>query len=294
MTCQNGVWDGNDLTHPFLDDRSTVVRGPSVHTTIEQEATLQIPLANSSRSSARVHSEQSSATPSARSVTAPDMSHRTPSEQDVIQALQAVANYPESRDFVETVSRRLPGLQTLLDAPAQLEGCLTTRRDQGPGSSAAMRRAQSPIPGLSLVSDEELGRKQASPHELSGAAGTNESPTSRPPSKKPHGVLRSVVIQKPHKVGYRGTPEPLMAMSEVIERYAPSPASVLEGTDNSVQSRSSSTAKAAKTITAYYPPSEKMSGSVVTRDANRIWHVAPWLNDRQFRDRQRAPPSSAD
>ena len=46
MICRNGVWDGYDLTHPFLDDRSTAVRGPSVHTTIEQEATLRIPLAN--------------------------------------------------------------------------------------------------------------------------------------------------------------------------------------------------------------------------------------------------------
>ena len=46
MTCRNGVWDGNDLTHPFLDDRSTTVRGPSVQTTLEQEATLRIPLVN--------------------------------------------------------------------------------------------------------------------------------------------------------------------------------------------------------------------------------------------------------
>ena len=46
MTCRNGVWDGHDLTHSFLDDRSTAVRGPSVHTAIEQEATLRIPLAN--------------------------------------------------------------------------------------------------------------------------------------------------------------------------------------------------------------------------------------------------------
>ena len=42
MTCRNGVWDGYNLTHPFLDDHSTVVRGPSVHSTIEQEATLRI------------------------------------------------------------------------------------------------------------------------------------------------------------------------------------------------------------------------------------------------------------
>ena len=167
MTCRNEVWDGYDLTHPFLDDRSTAVRGPSVKTTIEQEATLRIPLANvpmpqslppahlviqpqpqihtqsktqpvylpsaqpvaptssqvapvlphmvlsatprleqeSCTSSpmfrARVQSVQTSAPPSMRSgVTAPDMSHRTPCEQAVIQALQAVANYPVSRDFV--------------------------------------------------------------------------------------------------------------------------------------------------------------------------------------------------
>ena len=46
MTCRNRVWDGYDLTHPFLDDRSTTVRGPSVQTTVEQEASLRIPLAN--------------------------------------------------------------------------------------------------------------------------------------------------------------------------------------------------------------------------------------------------------
>ena len=165
------------------------MRGPSVHTAIEQEATLRIPIANipmpqtlppthlviqaqaqvlppqpvtqpmylpgaqsmaplpaqvapyasgpaahaphmilsatpqldpensssSPMSSARVQSIQSSAPSSTRhSVTAPDMSHRTPSEQAVTQALQAVANYPESRDFVETFSRQMPGLQTLL------------------------------------------------------------------------------------------------------------------------------------------------------------------------------------
>ena len=46
MTCRNGIWEGFDLTHPFLDDRCTVVRGPSVHSTIEQEATLRIHIAN--------------------------------------------------------------------------------------------------------------------------------------------------------------------------------------------------------------------------------------------------------
>ena len=64
-----------------------------------------------------------SAPPSARHiVVAPDMSHRTPSEQVVIQALQAVSNYPEFRDIVETVSRQMPGLQNLLGATGQPEG----------------------------------------------------------------------------------------------------------------------------------------------------------------------------
>ena len=202
MTCRNGVWDGYDLTHPFLDDRSTAVRGPSVQTAIEQDATLRIPLANvpmpqplppahlviqpqaqmlaqpatqlmylpnaqslapppiqvapyasapaahaphmilstitrldpensnsSPRSSARVQSAQSSAPSSTRhGITAPDMSHRVPSEQTVIQALQAVANYPESRVFAETVSRQMPGLQNLLGATRQPEGCLVQEK----------------------------------------------------------------------------------------------------------------------------------------------------------------------
>ena len=186
MTCRNGVWDGDDLTHPFLDDRSTAVRGPSVQTTIEQDATLRISFANvplpqplppahlviqpqaqvlpqsgtqlmylpsaqavappstlvapyasapaahaphmilsatprldpeisssSPMSSARVQSLQSSAPPSTRAgVTAPDMSHSTPSEQAVIQALQAVANYPGGESHSaspESSWRRCPG-----------------------------------------------------------------------------------------------------------------------------------------------------------------------------------------
>ena len=290
MTCRNGVWDGYDLTNPFLDDRSATVRGHSVQTTVEQEATLCIPHANvpmpqplnpahlviqpqsqmhpqsgtqppmylpsaqptipsaaqvapyasapaahaphmvlsatprleseagtsSPMSSARVQSVQSSAPPSMRSgVTAPDMSHRTPSEQAVIQALQVVANYPESRDFVETVSRQMPGLPNLQGSRGQQEGCLTTREGQGPstdpltpGTSATRNRAPSPIPGLSPLSDEELGRKRASPHELAHSVGNNDSPTTRPPPDKRNNVLRSVVIQESPKVATMARPNP--------------------------------------------------------------------------------------
>ena len=155
--------------------------------------------------------------------------------------------------------------------------------------------APSPIPGLSLVSDEELGRKRASPHELLQLASNSESPTSRPPPDKRNNVLRSVVIKEPSKVGYQGVSEPQMTMSEVMERYAPSPASVPESTDNAAPSRSSSTTKSGKKSKGppYFPQSDNVSESVVTRDANRIWQVVPRFNDRQFRDRQRVPPSSA-
>ena len=81
-------------------------------------ATPQLDPENSSSSpmsSARVQSVQYTAPPSTRhSVTAPDMSHRTPSEKAVIQALQ------QSRDFVET---------------GQPESCLVTRENQGQGTS---------------------------------------------------------------------------------------------------------------------------------------------------------------
>ena len=42
MTYQNGSWDGYDLTHPFLDDRSIVMYGPSQNTVFEQEASLRM------------------------------------------------------------------------------------------------------------------------------------------------------------------------------------------------------------------------------------------------------------
>ena len=359
MTCRNGTWDGYDLTHSFLDDRSSVVRCPSVLTTMEQEALLWIPIANvpmpqplppahlviqpqipsmqltsqaaylpnehsmmppaaqmapyasapatiashmvlsttpqqepedsSPRSIARVQSVQSSALSSARSsITAPDMSHRTPIEQAVIQALQAVANYPESREFVKTMSKQLPGLQNLLEAPGPSTSSNT------PGPSTARTRAPSPVSGLSPVSDEELGRKLTSPHGQSPTVSTTDSPTSRPPPDKRQHALRSVVIQEPTKVGYRGVPMPQMAMDEAIERYTPSPSSSANAERSSTSVTSSASRSTEPTPPPYCPQSDDVAATVVTRDANRIWQVAPRLYERQFRDRQRVPPSSAD
>ena len=81
------------------------------------------------------------------------MTNRTASEQAVIQALQAVANSLEFRDYVETVSRPLPGLQTLFGTPVQPECCMLA--NQGPVSSTAAPRALSLISALSPISDEE-------------------------------------------------------------------------------------------------------------------------------------------
>ena len=132
-------------------------------------ATVQPPtLAGSSQvSSARLQSAQSSAQPSDQPLVAPNMANRTPSEQAVVQDLQAVANYPESRDFVETVSRTLSGLQTLLDVPLQPKSCMSSR--QSPGPRTAAPGALPPVSTLSPISEEAPGRETTSPYELAGA-----------------------------------------------------------------------------------------------------------------------------
>ena len=96
------------------------------------------------------------------------------------------------------------------------------------------------------------------------------------------------------KVGYQGIPKPQMAMSEVMERYAPSPSSSTSAERSNTSATSSASRSTKPTPPPYFPQSENVAGTVVTRDANRIWHVAPRLDERQFRDRQRVPPLNAD
>ena len=67
MTCRNGVWDGCDLTHPFLDDRSTAVRGPSVQTAIRAGGNP----ANSVRKCANATALASTSSDSASSASTP-------------------------------------------------------------------------------------------------------------------------------------------------------------------------------------------------------------------------------
>ena len=119
-------------------------------------------------------------------------------------------------------------------------------------------------------------------------------PVVLPLTNERNNAPRSVVIPEPPKVGYQGVSEPQLSMSEVMERYAPNPSSVLEGTANTTSSSSASTARTATKVPPCYPPSKDVAGSLVTRADNGIWQVASRLSDRQFRDRQRVPPSSAD
>ena len=46
LTCRNNAWDGHDLTHQFLDERSIAIYGPSQGTRFEQEASLCMVPAN--------------------------------------------------------------------------------------------------------------------------------------------------------------------------------------------------------------------------------------------------------
>ena len=46
IPCTNNAWDGYDLTHQVLDERSTAVYGPSQGSRFEQEASLRMMPAN--------------------------------------------------------------------------------------------------------------------------------------------------------------------------------------------------------------------------------------------------------
>ena len=158
LTCLNNAWDGHDLTHQFLDERSTAMYGPNQGTRFEQEASLCMVPANVSSLplppipkpvpmtptysgspafgapyraphmvlQTSVNSPVSDREPSGSRlppVPNTDLAGRSTGEQAVIVALQAVANYPNSSDFVRAVEQRIPGLATYLQAAAQPSGC---------------------------------------------------------------------------------------------------------------------------------------------------------------------------
>ena len=233
LTCTNGAWDGYDLTHQFLDERSTAVYGPSQCTRFEQEASLRMMPANVPSLPPIVAPNPVSMTPTYSSSPAfgapygtqqvpptnQPVSDREPSgsrlppvpnmnligrstgEQAVIVALQAVANYPNSSDFVWAVEQRIPGLANYLQAAAQPSGCETpttlaetasmdTETIAGPSSSTTA----APSGSIATGPREEAGRKRVTEKSAAPAptGSVTESPTSRPPPDK-----RADVPQQP-------------------------------------------------------------------------------------------------
>ena len=178
----------------------------------------------------------------------------------MIVALQAVANYPESSDFVRAVRQRVPGLAAYLQATAQASGC------ESPTTSIRVSPMEAEATAVTdeattTSSNDEVGRKRVT-QEITTPLSANsitESPTSRPhPDKEradaPRPTLKSVVIARPQfRVGHQGVAAPQMSMKEAVERYE------TPGADSDASPVPSGTATAATTtpnepIEAEEPP----------------------------------------
>ena len=236
LTCLNSAWDGHDLTHQFLDERSTAMYGPSQGTRFEQEASLCMVPANVSSLppppipkpvpmtptysgspafgtpyraphmvlQTSTNSPVSDREPSGSRlppVPNPDLTGRSTGEQAVIVALQVVANNPNSSDFVRAVEQRISGLATYLQAAAQPSGC------DSPDSLVETASLDVEIPagpsGSAVAgSREEAGRKRLTGENaaIAHTSSVTESPTSRPPPDKradvPRPQTKSVVIAR--------------------------------------------------------------------------------------------------
>ena len=235
-------------------------------------------------------------------------------EQAVIVALQAVANYPNSSDFVRAVEQRIPGLAGYLQAAAQPSGCETptTLAEAASMDIETIARPSSStaaVPSGSTATGprEEAGRKRVTGGSTAAARtdSVTESPTSRPPPDKRADVpqqsqMKSVVIVRPpYRVGHLGRGAPQMTMQEAIEQYgdsdaAPEMNSVPSGTGSADMSLEVPEAIEEASPPAFLPPSDDVSGSVVTSDSKRIWMAAERLHPNMCAVRRRAPPTNAD
>ena len=132
-----------------------------------------------------------------------------------------------------------------------------------------------------------------------------EIPTSRPPPDKRADVpqqsqMKSVVIVRPpYRVGHLGRGAPQMTMQEAIEQYGDSDAgpemsSVPSGTGSADMSLEVPEAIEEASPPAFLPPSDDVSGSVLTSDSKRIWMAAERLHPNMCAVRRRAPPTEDD
>ena len=349
LTCQNNAWDGHDLTHQFLDERSTTMLGPSQGTRFEQEASLcmvpasvatmpppqmvalpppapnQVPMTptysgspafgTSYRAPHMVLQTTTNAPVSDREpsgsrlppIPNPELTGRSTSEQAVIVALQAVANYPNSTDFVRAVEQRIPGLATYLQAAAQPAGC-DPPAPLVETASMDMEIVAGPSNSASAASGtrEEAGRKRLTEETVSvtPAGSVTESPTSRPPPDKradvPRPQLKSVVIPRPpYRVGHLGRSAPQMSLADAIEQYGDPDAgsevsSVPSGTNPIDMSLEMPETVEEAHPPAFLPPSDDVSGSVVTNDSKRIWMAAEHLYPSQCAIKKRTPPTETE
>ena len=156
---------------------------------------------------------------------------RSTGEQAVIVALQAVANYPNSSDFVRAVKQRIPGLANYLQAAAQPLGCETptTLTDTAPMDAETIAgpsgsTTAGPNGSTTTGPREEAGRKRVTGESATAAptGSVTKNPTSRPPPDKRAGVpqqpqMKSVVIVRPpYRVGHLCRVAPQMTMREAI------------------------------------------------------------------------------
>ena len=239
---------------------------------------------------------------------------RSTGEQAVIVALQAVATFPNSSDFVRAVEQRIPGLAEYLQAAAQPSVCETPTNLTETASMYAETIAgpsgstmAGPSGGAMTGPREEAGRKRVT-GESAAAARTGsmtESPTSRPPPDKRADApqqpqMKSVVIVRPpYRVGHLGRGAPQMTMQEAIEQYGdldagPEMSSVPSGTCSADMSLEVPEAIEEASPPAFLPPSDDVSGSVVTSDSKQIWMAAERLHPNMCAVRKRAPPTEVD
>ena len=237
---------------------------------------------------------------------------RSTGEQAVIVALQAVANYPNSSDFVRAVEQRIPGLANYLQAAAQPLGCeaptilaetasMDTETIAGPSSSTTAAPSGSTATGPR----EKTGRKRVTGESAASAptGSVTESPTSRPPPDKRADVPQQpqmkivVIVRPPYRVvGHLGRGAPQLTMREAIEQYGdaeagPEASSVPSGTGSAEMSLDVPEVIEEASPPAFLPPSDDVSRSVATSDSKRIWMAAERLCSNMCAIRRRAPPT---
>ena len=149
---------------------------------------------------------------------------------------------------------------------------------------------------------EEVGRKRTTGEDaaIAHTGSVTESPTSCPPPDKqadvPRPQLKSVVFVRPlYRVGHLGRGGPQMTMEDAIERYGTPEAgsevsAVPSGTTPTDMSLEAPEAIKEAHPPAFLPPSDDVSGSVVTNDCKRIWMAAERLYPNMHAINKREPP----